>query len=312
MRTRFLNTLAVLTFLCGGTSCGVLSGDGPVAADKTPTIIRLAVEQLPFAGAPTFTAGEELFVDRLRAADANSGTRVALGQSIHRFARPLTLEVTWSLRPASRIRPVTEGDHMLDHAIELTVQSTLSPLFPHAPGDATSAVAGRWIQYSQADVKTFDVRLLDELADAFSETLALLQLDSELQEMPPVQVLRMLSSEDAHRRRAAVEAVKKRRILAAVPALLHRLEVEESLSLRMTIAGVLAHLGDPAAVEPLAEFALLVTPEQTVYLCSEIARLGGDDARRFLYWVSTSHRHPEVRRAASNLLRSMLKELPLH
>jgi HEAT repeat protein len=222
------------------------------------------------------------------------------------------LNVSWSLRPATRIRPVTDGDRMLDHAIELTVRSTLSPLYPHAPGDEHSAVAGRWFQYAQADVKSFDERLLAELADAFSETLTLLFMDADLQDMPPVQVLRLLSSERAHQKRAAVEAVKKRRLVLAVPALIQMLESDESHSLRMTVAGVLAHLGDPAAIEPMAEFALLVAPEQTVYLCSEIARIGGENARRFLYWVSASHRQPEVRKAASNLLRSMLKDQPLH
>ncbi|MBU1412361.1 HEAT repeat domain-containing protein [Myxococcota bacterium] len=284
--------------------------EGPV--DPAPTIVRIEVQQMPFAGAPTFSAGENLFVDRLRTAGSETGTKVAIGRSIHRYARPLGLNVNWSLRPAARIRPVTEGDHMLDHAIELTVQSTLTPLFPHAPGDVHTAVAGRWIQYAQADVKSFDERLLAELGDAFLETLTLLWMDAELQDMAPLQVLRLLSSENAHQKRAAVEAVKKRRLLVAVPALIRMLDSDESLSLRMTVAGVLAQLGDPAAVEPLAEFALLVTPEQTVYLCSEIARIGGDDARRFLYWISTSHRHPDVRKAASNLLRSMLQELPLH
>jgi len=296
---------------CAGLFAACSTGsDGPL--ESAPTVVRLDVEHLPFAGAPTFSVEDKLFIDRLHAAVSNSGMKVALGRGLHHFARPLNLDVTWSLRPAARIRPVLDGEQMLDHAIELTVQSTLSPLFPHAPGDVQTAVAGRWIQYSQVDVKSFDARLTDELADAFTETLTLLWMEADLQQMAPVQVLRLLSSEDGHQKRAAMEAVKKRRLLIAVPALLRMLDLEESLSLRMTVAGVLAHLGDPSAVEPLAEFALLVTPEQTVYLCSEIARLGGEDARRFLYWVSVSHRHPEVRKAATNLLRSMLKELPLH
>ena len=312
-RVRFPFLLLIYFFtisVAGGWGACNSGSAGPI--EPAPTIIKIDVQQLPFAGAPTFSAGNKLFIDRLREAGSATGTKVALGRSLHRFARPLMLGVTWSLRPATRIRPIIEGDYMLDHAIELTVQSSLSPLFPHTPGDVHSAMAGRWIQYSQADVKSFNARLSSELTDAFTETLTLLWMEADLLEMAPVQVLRLLSSGDTHQKRAAVEAVKKRHLLIAVPALLHMLDTENSLSLRMTIAGVLAHLGDPAAVEPLAEFALLVTPEQTVYLCSEIARLGGDDARRFLYWVSTSHRNTDVRKAASNLLRTMLKELPLH
>ncbi len=283
-----------------------------VPREAAPTIIRLEVTEVPFAGAPAFSAGEDLFSERLKRFSTTPGPAVSLGRNPFSFARPLTLQVAWSLRPATRIRPVTEGDRMLDHAVELTVRSTLLPLYPHAPDEVHSAVAGRWIQYAQADVKSFDARLSAELADAFAETLTLLWMEAGLEEMPASQLLRVLSSQDVHQRRAAVEAVKRRRLTVAAPSLIRLLETEESLSLRMTVAGALAHLGDQSAVEPLAELALLVTPEQTVYLCSEIARLGGEDARRFLYWVSAAHRTPEVRRAASNLLRTMLKELPLH
>jgi len=287
-------------------------GDPGAAPENAPTIIRLEVVEVPFAGAPSFAAADRLFSERLRRFSDSPGPAVSLGGSPLAFSRPLTLQVSWSLRPATRIRPVSEGDRMLDHAVELTVRSALLPLYPHAPGEVHTAVAGRWIQYAQADVKSFDERLGDELADAFAETLTLLWMEAGLEDMPAPQLLRVLAAEDPHQRRAAVEAAKRRRLTVAVPSLIRLLETEESLSLRMTAAGALAHLGDPAAVEPLAELALLVTPEQTVYLCSEIARLGGEDARRFLHWVAASHRNPEVRRAASNLLRTMLKELPLH
>jgi hypothetical protein len=298
--------VCLLLSLVGG--CG-FSGDPPV--NREPAIVRLEVTQVPFAGAPTFSTDDTLFTKVLLGFEA-AGPRVSLGAHPGRHARPLALQVSWSLRSATRIRPVTDGDRMLDHAVELTVRSALLPLHPHAPEDVHSAVAGRWIQYAQADVKSFDARLAAELADAFAETLAQLWMEADLREMPPDQVLRLLADGTPHQRRAAVEAVKRRRLPEAVPALIHLLDNDESLPLRMTVAGVLAHLGDPAAVEPIAELTLLVAPEQAVYLCSELARIGGEDARRFLHWVAAAHRVPEVRRAAANLLRTMLKELPLH
>jgi len=298
--------VALLFALTGGCD---FSGDAPM--NREPTIVRLEVTQVPFSGAPTFSTDDALFTKALRELES-AGPRVALGAPHGRHARPLALQVSWSLRPATRIRPVADGDRMLDHAVELTVRSSLVPLHPHDPEDVHSAVAGRWIQYAQADVKSFDTRLSGELADAFAETLTQLWMEADLREMPADQLLPLLATGTLQQRRAAVETVKRRRLAEAVPALIRLLETDESLPLRMTVAGVLAHLGDPAAVEPIAELALLVAPEQAVYLCSELARIGGEDARRFLHWVAAAHRVPEVRRAASNLLRTMLKELPLH
>ena len=121
-----------------------------------------------------------------------------------------------------------------------------------------------------------------------------------------------LASSDAASRRAAVEAVRRRRLAAAIPSLLNILQTDESFSLRINAAEALAELGDPAAVEPLAEFATLLPPEQTVTVCSWIAAFRSDDARRFLHWVAFGHYHPDVRKAASKLLRDILREVPLH
>ena len=285
---------------------------GDPSVGSGPAIVELEVRQLPFAGAPTFHALDEWFVKQLQAAGSPTGMQVRLGGSRESFARPMKLAVSWSLRPASRIRPITDGDRMLDHAIEVSVQSQLVPLFPHDPSQIRSAVSGRWITYAQADVKTFEIRLKTELEEAFTETLGLLWMETELQEMPEDGVVRLLASDNLQRRRAAVEAVRQRRIASAVTELTRLIDSDPSLSLRMSVVGVLGELGDPAGVEALAEFAMLIQPEQTVYVLSEIARIGGDDARRFLHWVAAAHRLPEVRKAAGNLLHTMLKELPVH
>lgn len=280
--------------------------------EKNPTIIRLEVKHMPFAGAPTFFAPAGWFETFLKQASADSQVRIALGQDSETFDRPLSLELNWSLRPATRIRPIVQDGKTLDHAVELSVQSTLVPLYPHDPNEVHTSVASRWITYAQTDVKHFDERLKAELQEAFSETLSALWMESELLEMPVGQIIRQLASANPHIRKAAVEAVKKRELVEAVPALIELMETEKGISTRLTIVGVLGHLKDPSAVETLAEFALLILPEQAVYVCSEIAKLGGDQARTFLHWVSSAHGHPEVRRAAANMLRTMLLEKPLH
>ncbi len=280
--------------------------------DAGVVIVRFSARRQPFPDAPPFDVPEEWFARQLETLASSPHLRVALGSGPWRAGRPHALDITWALRPALRIRPLETGQEVQDRAVEVTASARLVPLYPHAPRDERTAVAGRQMTYAQAGVKDFEPRLERQLQEAFSEAMASLLVEVGLDAASPLHVLSALSSRDAATRRAAVEAVRRRRLTAAVPRLVDMLWSEESFSLRMGAAEALAELGDPAAVEPLAEFATLLPPEQTVTVCSWIAAFRTEDARRFLHWTAFGHYHPDVRRAAARLLREILKEVPLH
>lgn len=275
-------------------------------------IVRFSVQKENFPNAPLFELPDAWFQRQLQAFSNEPHLPIALGAGPWRFLRPYAIEIHWALRAPTRIRPLESSQEVQDRAIEITVNAQLIPLYPHTAQDVRSATAQRWMTYSQASVKDFERRLETHLRDAFMEVMSTLFMEMGLQEASPTQVLAALASTNMTHRRAALETVRRRRLAAAFSSLVKILQTDESFTMRMSAAETLVELGDPAAVEPLAEFATLLPPEQTVTVCSWIATFRTPDARRFLHWTAFGHSHPDVRKAASKLLRDILKEVPLH
>lgn len=279
---------------------------------ETVGIVRFLVQRQRFPDAPLFELPDAWFQRQLQAFSNESHVSIALGAGPWRFLKPYAIKIHWALRAPTRIRPLENSQEVHDRALEIKVGAQLVPLYPHTAQDVRSATAERWMTYSQISVKNFERRMETYLREAFMEVMSTLFMEMGLQEASPTQVLAALASANMAHRRAALETIRRRRLAAAFSSLVKILQTDESFTMRMSAAETLAELGDPAAIEPLAEFATLLPPEQTVTVCSWIATFRTPDARRFLHWTAFGHSHPDVRKAASKLLRDILKEVPLH
>jgi len=114
------------------------AGDSPKAG-----IVQIAVQRRSFANAPPFDVPPAWFERRLRAFSGNPALGVDLGAGPWRFSLPYALEITWSLRPADRIRPLEGPQEVQDRAVEVTVSARLVPLYPHSATDVQNATAGK-------------------------------------------------------------------------------------------------------------------------------------------------------------------------
>lgn len=83
--------------------------------------------------------------------------------------------------------------------------------------------------------------------------------------------------------------------------------VTEPGALRDLAIGALVEIGDPSAVRPLLDVMQLGDRVEVGKLLEAVAALGGDEARRFLEFVSVSHSDEKVRAEAKTALGHLTK-----
>ncbi len=289
-----LRPLFVLLLLLGA-GCGRRKS---ASLNRRETIVSLSITKRQFPGAPSLALGSETLTQWISSMEEGSGFPLALGASKKGFEKPYHLEVEYTIRPISTIRPIRREGEMHNRAFEVSVQMMLQPLYTTSLEESLHATESVWRSFSKNSSKQLDRIFVGALKEAVEKAATAVWFRAGLIKAPPAELLTYLSSQKRAVRMATVEIVGRRRLTQAVPMLLKMLKSETREQYKMRIAGVLGLLGDERAVEPLSEFALSLTDEHTVAVLSIIAGIGGEKAKTFLQWMAAGHQSKAVRKGA--------------
>jgi hypothetical protein len=229
---------------------------------------------------------------------SNKKIQIHLGGSKTQYSRPYSLELKWSLRSIEKIRPKIVNNYTHDRASEIGVEIIFRPLYPSTQSDILQAQSRFFQTFSSRGSKKLDKIMFEGLKHSISNALNRIWTESELIEAPVNILLEKLKDKELSIRKIAIDIVGKRKIKKAVPQLLILLKNEKYISVQMRIAGVLGILEDESTVEPLSDFALLLTPEHTISVLAIIGKIGGEKAKTFIYWMAQGHTNKTVRKAA--------------
>ncbi|MBU1240635.1 HEAT repeat domain-containing protein [Myxococcota bacterium] len=273
------------------------------------TIISLHITRRSFPNAPSVNLDEAAVSKWIsHYTKGLSSFGFSPGAEKSNFEKPYHLDFSYTVRPIETIRPVTRKGVTHDRAFEATVYLTLRPLFTADPDEVIRGVESEWKTFPRNQSRYLDRFLTEALRSATGNAVGSIWFEADLKKAPVAKILALLDSPEVKIRMLTVGIIGRRRIPEALDKLITMLKTERYEVHKMRIAGVLGHLGDEKAVEPLSEFALSLSDEHTVAVLSIISSIGGKRAETFLQWMAFGHKSKPVQKAAKNLLDKMEKE----
>lgn len=125
----------------------------------------------------------------------------------------------------------------------------------------------------------------------------------ELKDESPETIVKMLSSEDEQRRLAAIAIIAERKLTAAIPRLSDMVrDQEQKDKVLLAAIGALVAIDDPSAVPALIDAGRQRPPGFLAPILFGIAKLGGRDAKGYLFTVASGHPVEALRAVAQEAL----------
>lgn len=207
------------------------------------------------------------------------------------------------------VEPTESGDNKESSGpppVELSklehVGVTQKPLAPGQPSP------------SPAEILVLVERLLEDTAFTLGSELHLLSTDSR-----SLMALASQPAADPELRQTAVQLLGQRKERLALPVLIALVKERDPASaltgtpespetrmvrrgLRDAAIGALVELGDQSAVRPLLDSVAFRDYAEMGKVLEAVASLGGDEARRYLQFVRSSHPEPAIRKEAEAAL----------
>jgi len=144
------------------------------------------------------------------------------------------------------------------------------------------------------------------LAEAVRDAVAALGAQLDARHKTDDALMKDLTAADPRVRDFAIRVLAERRIGAAVPQLIARLQ-DPSPDVARRAAGALIAIGDRRAVAPLIEMTRHRHAEDVGPILYAIASLGGPEAEAFLFTLESGAPDEETRRAAKGAYEDLMK-----
>ena len=144
------------------------------------------------------------------------------------------------------------------------------------------------------------------LAEAVRDAVAALGAQLDARHKTDDALMKDLTAADPRVRDFAIRVLAERRIAAAVPQLIARLQ-DPSPDVARRAAGALIAIGDRRAVAPLIEMTRHRHAEDVGPILYAIASLGGPEAEAFLFTLESGAPDEETRRAAKGAYEDLMK-----
>lgn len=201
-----------------------------------------------------------------------------------------------SVEPGEADKRETTGPQLPELTKLEHVGMTQKPL---APGQPTP---------TPAEVLALVERLIEDSAFTLGSELHLISTDSRA-------LLALVSKPEAapELRQTAIQLLGQRKERLALPVLISLIKERDPSSesgearavrkgLRDAAIGALVEIGDPSAVRPLLDSVPFRDYTEMGKVLEAVAALGGDEARRYLQFVKSSHPEPAIRDEAAAAL----------
>jgi HEAT repeats len=240
---------------------------------------------------------EPALVEAARAAIRAAGFEVGQGSLPHRAVMGI---------PSVQLLPpgVLGGAPRAEAAVELA-------LVPDARGiPRRTEVATASVPFVPGRPRDAWLSAVAEAARRAAEGLA---LAVAAEEKPSAELIADLGAKDGRVREQAVRVLGERKVRAAVPALVERLEQDDG-RLAQRIVAALAQIGDERAVGPLIDLSRGSDATVTARLARLIGDIGGAEAEGYLLTLASGHPDARVRATARKALDEMsarAKETPV-
>ena len=153
-----------------------------------------------------------------------------------------------------------------------------------------------------------DAPFADVLDAAILEAGQRMQASMALHWGPEDDLLAALDAEPEWRRLLAIHAAGRRRLKAAVPALMALVRDErQSSTVVVSAVGALVGIGATEAASVIIDACHRREPEYVVQMIFALGALGGREAEAYLFTVQSGHPVPEVKAAAAEALEELTR-----
>jgi len=267
---------------------------------------NIAVSEATLLGKPEIGESAEDLRLKLRAALESSG------RFVFRAGGPvrLQLDIDRAQRTLAPPPAFDPAKPVLEHEVA-EVAVTLEMTTANAQGGVDRIVAeGSARQPTNAD-DSLDPAVRHAafnaaLAEAVRDAVAALGAQLDARHKTDDALMKDLTAADPRVRDFAIRVLAERRIGAAVPQLIARLQ-DPSPDVARRAAGALIAIGDRRAVAPLIEMTRHRHAEDVGPILYAIASLGGPEAEAFLFTLESGAPDEETRRAAKGAYEDLMK-----
>ncbi|MBN2724937.1 MAG: HEAT repeat domain-containing protein [Deltaproteobacteria bacterium] len=266
-----------------------------------PVIVSISISRLRNPGETPFSISDEkisIFIKK-----ASSDSELYPIKLNGRSRKPFSLELTWTLRPVSEIRPRKVENQIHDRAIEISTEIVLRPLFSENAPEILKGTGEYWQTFSKLSPGDLSEKLINGFKQTINTALLKINLENKLLSSPSSYLKKKLESESPETRILTIEIIGKRNLKDCEDNLIAILKSEKYLSIKLRASAVLGMMKSRKAVESVSELALMVSEEHAIALMNVLGNIGGKKAKTFLLWMENGHSSKQIRSAASNILK---------